>query len=142
MKNRYCIAFALVLSTCFATDSFSAEIKWNLYLGPAMSQGPVLSGTTREGQEFAFSEYVLQSSQTQYRSILDDLEGTTFLLQKSPSTQTIEIRINQNLHHRDSVRRIFCENLHTLTFNFLVFSTLLPSIQSKTLTFPFGLIFT
>ena len=96
MKNRYCIAFALVLSTCFATDTFSAEIKWNLYLGPAMSQGPVLSGTTREGQEFTFSDYVLQSSQTQYRSILNDLEGTTFLLQQSPSTQAIEIRIILN----------------------------------------------
>jgi hypothetical protein len=94
MKNRYFIVFTLVLSTCYATNAFSAEITWNLYLGSAMSQGPVLSRTTLEGQEFTFGDYVLKGSQTQYSSILNDLEGTTFLLQQS--TQAIEIRIILN----------------------------------------------
>ena len=96
MKTIYCIVLTLILSTCFATESHPSDIKWSLYLRSAMSQGPVLSETTQEGQEFTLGDYVLQSSQTQYRSILSDLEGTTFVVQQSLSTQTVEIRIILN----------------------------------------------
>jgi len=96
MKTIYCIVLTLILSTCFAAESHPSDIKWSLYLRSSMSQGPVLSETTQEGQEFTLGDYVLQSSQTQYRSILSDLEGTTFVVQQSLSTWTVEIRIILN----------------------------------------------
>ena len=88
---------ALVVFSGFASVVNAAEITWSLYLKPYINDGPVLSATMQDGQEFTIEDVQLTGGQSRCSDLLDDLEGTTFLIQQSPTGQPLEIRIILNV---------------------------------------------
>jgi len=97
MSIRVHIFTVLVAFSGFVSEAYPAEIIWSLYLKPFMNEGPVRSLSLQEGQEFTIRDVHLTGGQTRCRELLDELEGTTFLIQQSPVNQTLEIRIILNV---------------------------------------------
>ena len=97
MSIRVFILAALVVFSGFVSEAYPAEIVWSLYLKPYMNEGHVLSSSLQEGQEFTIRDVNLTGGQTRYSDLLDDLEGTTFLIQRSPVNQPLELRIILNV---------------------------------------------
>jgi len=97
MSIRVLIFSALIVFSGFVSEAYPAEIFWSLYLKPYMNEGPVHSSSLQEGQEFTIRDVHLTGGQTRSSELLDDLEGTTFLIQRSPVNQPLEIRIILNV---------------------------------------------
>ena len=98
MKTRHIILYISLLSTITAANVWSAEITWKLYLKSSMTQGPVLEYTAPEGREFVIENVNLTGSQSQSSELMDDLDGTTFVVQQLPVNQSVEIRIILNIN--------------------------------------------
>ncbi len=81
----------------FSPVVHAADISWRLYLKPTLNQGPVLSKTLTEGQDFIIEDVILSGANISSREIMDDLDGVSFSLAQNPVAQTLELRLILNV---------------------------------------------
>jgi len=81
----------------FPPQAFSADIEWKLFVKPHNNSDPILSKTTREGEELIFKESEFKQVPSESQNIVDAFDRTSFLLEQSPSTNTVSIHIILNV---------------------------------------------
>jgi len=82
---------------CVSTEAFSADIEWKLYIKPHVNSEPVMSKTTREGEEFILRASDCTNVPSGSEGIISSLDGTSFVIQQSPSTDPVSIHIILNV---------------------------------------------
>jgi hypothetical protein len=88
--------FFLLLILTSVSEAFAADIIWKIYLKQNQNES-VWMKETREGEEFSIPVITLPSYESGAQKLIDALERTRFLIQQTPSSQPLEIRIILNI---------------------------------------------
>ena len=94
---RSIFVFFAFLVSGISTEAFAADIEWKLYIKPRVNSVPLLSKTTREGEEFILRASDCANVPSGSEGIISSLDGTTFVIQQSPSTDPLSIHIILNV---------------------------------------------
>jgi hypothetical protein len=87
--------FSVFLILCPVSEADAADITWKIYLKQSQTQ-PILTVDTREGEDFIIPPVSLPSYVSDSQKLLDALERTRFLIEQTPGSRPIEIRIILN----------------------------------------------
>ena len=86
--------FSLFLILVSVSEAFAADITWKIYL--KNQNEPVLTKDTQEGEEFSIPAIPLPAYASGAQKLIDALERTRFLIQQTPGSRPLEIRIILN----------------------------------------------
>ncbi|MFA6472118.1 MAG: hypothetical protein WCU00_08780 [Candidatus Latescibacterota bacterium] len=84
--------FSLFLIFCPVSEAFSADITWKVYLKQYPTE-PLLTVDTREGEDFTIP---VRSYTSDAQKLMDALAGTRFVIEQTPVSRSLEIRIILN----------------------------------------------
>ena len=100
-----CTIFAFIGTSSIA---LSDMIEWKLFLKPYLQTGPILSKSTRPGEEFIIRASDCSQVPPESQDIITSLDGTKFLIQQFPLSGSIVIHVILNVRGStfESVRGI------------------------------------
>jgi hypothetical protein len=95
MNTSLPLFFSLFLIFCPVSEAFSADITWKIYLKQNLNE-PLLTVDTREGEDFTIPVITLPSYASDTQRLVDALERTRFVIDQTPVSRPLEIRIILN----------------------------------------------
>ena len=87
------------------SQAFSADIEWKLYVQRYKQSGPILTKTSREGEEFIIRENDCANIPADCQDIVGALDGASFKLDNTSTNETLSIHVflNTNGNEFESV---------------------------------------
>ncbi len=98
LKNfRFLPVIICLVLLGISSQAFSADIEWKLFVKPHNNSDPILSKTTRAGEEFILKESEFKQVPSESQNVVDAFDGTSFLIEQSPSNDIVSIHIIFNV---------------------------------------------